>query len=282
MDIGTLHLDNTYSWIMFVYAMIRIIANIWVSSYMIYLFVYNIRDYFVDILKLLQVTFTFFWFFSDIITILMAIFWPDLLNDPIVTVLVIITDPYIFLYGLNQFAWLILIQHLTIYRQMAEGKAYSEWKKIVRKKELFLFITVMIILTSLVLIQIGLYTIKSLQVKDDRLIKMIINIEGLSVNIGFTIIEFLLYRKVSKTLENWLHTYFIENKRNIKFRMILNIWYFSIFSLLFVVNIATPSSVNLMVTFNIVPPYVGAFNIVYIRVIYNIENIIIRLTMDNS
>ena len=92
----------------------------------------------------------------------------------------------------------------------------------------------------------------------------LINIEGLILTISFTVSEYIIYLKVSKTLETWLHSYYTENKKYLRYRMLLNVWYFSIFSMLFIVNISTPSSVSLMVTFDITPPYKDAANIVYI------------------
>ena len=257
-------MEDVYEWLMFVYAMLRIIANIWVASYMIYLFVKNLKEPYIDAIKLLQTSFVFLWFFSDIITILISIFDSNLLDNPIVTTLVILTDPYMFWYGFNQFAWLILIQHLITYRKFAQDKSYSEWRKSIRSKEIKLFTSSIIILSILMIIQICLYIMKTTLSEYNDLIKKIINIEGLIVNISFTIIEYTLYLKVTKTLEMWLNSYYKENKKSLRCRMLLNIWYFSIFNVLFIVNLLTPNSVNLMVTFNIVPPYKGALNIVYI------------------
>ena len=200
MKKGVLKVENAYEWMMFVYAILRIIANSLVASYMIHLFVKNLREQFVDIIKLLQTTFVFVWFFSDVLTILISIFNNSLLSNPIVTVFVLITDPYMFWYGLNQFAWLVLILHLSTYQMMIEGKSYSEWRNIIKRSEFKLFILMTIMLTLLLLVQILLYTLKTTKVIDQDFAKMIINIEGLIITFSFTLSEYILYIKVTSTL----------------------------------------------------------------------------------
>ena len=209
MKIGVLKLENFYDWMMFVYGILRIVANSWVSYYALRLFIKNLREPYVDIIELLQTSFVFIWFFSDVITILISIFDNNLLNNPIVTVFVLITDPYMFWYGLNQFAWFILIQHLATYRMMADGKTYSECRKIIKSKEVKLFISMIIILTCLMLIQIFLYTLKTTNtIIDQDLAKKLVDLEGIAVTITFTISEYILYisnKNVGELIKFILH-----------------------------------------------------------------------------
>ena len=81
---------------------------------------------------------------------------------------------------------------------MAEGKSYSEWRKIIRNKEIKLFILVTAILSTLMIVQIILYTLKTTKTIDEDFAKKLINIEGLFVSTSFAVSEYILYIKLIK------------------------------------------------------------------------------------
>ena len=267
MKIGVLNMTNFYDWMFLTYGMLRIVSDISATIYVVRLLVKNAKEQYVDVIKILQTSFVSLWFISDIFTILIPIFDSNLLDNSIVTVITIITDPFVLWYGLNQFAWLILVQHLVTYRKLAKGENYLKIRKIIKKKEIKLFISVMLFLTFLISIQITLHLLKTTNAIDQDLAKNIINFQGIILNIFFAISEYFLYLKTSKTLEKCLNFYYIKNKKKMRNRMLLNIWYFSIFSVLFILNILVPSNANLMISYNVNPPYDNALNIIFMLLI---------------
>ena len=260
-------MTNFYDWMFLTYGMLRIVSDILATIYVVRLLLKNVKEQYVDVIKILQTSLVSIWFISDIFTILIPIFDSNLLDNSIVTVITIITDPFVFWYGLNQFSWLILVQHLVTYRKLAEGENYLEIRKIIKKKEIKLFILVMLFLAFLMSIQIALHLLKTTNSIDQDLAKKIINFQGIILNISFAISELFLYLKTSKTLEKCLNFYYIKNKKKMRNRILLNVLYFSIFSVLIIINILVPSNANLMISYNVNPPYDNALNIVFILLV---------------
>ena len=100
------------------------------SIFIAVLIVKEIRKRFIDLLKVIQLATIYASFIFNGSLFIVKLTKPWLFQRVVSTILSVLTVTTFFYYSLNQVSWVVLANHLKIYRSMINGKSYSEWNSL--------------------------------------------------------------------------------------------------------------------------------------------------------
>ena len=137
MKIGEIIIADTISLVYFIYDIALHTIFFITSIYILIQIIIHLRQRFIDILKILQLISIFIWLIGRCISGLFVLVYPMVFSHIAVIIVNSINEVIFIHYWLNQLSWYVLIQHLSVYRQMADGKSYDEWQIKIKHKEKF-------------------------------------------------------------------------------------------------------------------------------------------------
>ena len=225
-------LTDYISYLYFIYYLIKtsisfVVALIWIA-----IIIKNIKQKYVDVLKIIQSCILFIYFiwrciFNPFIKALESKEWKDIhegLNQ--------LTDTWFLYYSLNQFSLYILSQHLITYRKLNRGKSYEEWRTEIKNKEWRLVCWIITLNVTIILSLACLWFISS-KSEHSPIIRAISS-EIAFISLIIAISEYLSNRIVVKTLRSELNFYYNKKRNILNFLWFINIWWFLMW---FIVNL---------------------------------------------
>ena len=94
----------------------------------------ELRDYFIDLLRVVQYILIAICFWYDVVSSTLLIFYPDVNSLLIDIVFDVIASLFLY-YIINQLSWFILIKHLNTYAKMRRGSKFEDCRKQIRVVE---------------------------------------------------------------------------------------------------------------------------------------------------
>ena len=129
-------IEDYVTYMYFIYAIMHITASIGVVIWMILLILKEIKENFIDVLRMNQYIFILLWFLHAIFEILWS-FWYKHTDDLGITIIIEVFDGLmLYYYILNLLAWYLLMNKIIVLHKLRSGINYDVWRKQIKSVEL--------------------------------------------------------------------------------------------------------------------------------------------------
>ena len=197
----------------------------------------EVRDYFVDILRVIQYWLIIFTFSNDMVGFILFIYTNDVDSLAIEIVFDIIGTLFLY-YIINQLSSYMLIAHLDEYIKMRYDTSYEQWRKRLRKLEIKALIFAIIFQVLFILTIVGVDLIFEYNKIDIHLKNSILYGIYALISLTLATCEILLFIKGSKSMKKNLNYYYEKYKKGMACLAITNItWFLTLASLFLLVSI---------------------------------------------
>ena len=120
----------------FIYAIMYITASTGVVIWMILLIWREIKENFIDALRMIQYVFILLWFLHAIFEILWS-FWYEHTDDlAIIIIIEVFEGLMLYYYILNLLVWYLLMNKIIVLRKLRSGIKYDVWRRQIKSVEL--------------------------------------------------------------------------------------------------------------------------------------------------
>ena len=237
MKFGDLEIEDTLGYLYLGRYIALALASSWVVIWMALLLWRELREPFIDMLRIIQYAWCVIRFGIAVCTILLFI-WYKHTNIFYIKLIIGIIENFGYIYYItNLFTWYLLIYHIKTLQELRDGANFSDWKSkifLVENRTKIILILLSIILPLFQgIILILLHYFSSIQ----EFLSKIFAIEDLLFVFWFITFQIVILQKFSNIMKDNLNYYFKNNWKRLLFLFRLSMIYFITWFILFLVSI---------------------------------------------